>query len=230
MIRNYHVGDPEAAINAHGTTGWVFRDLQVHDNGTADGRNRRVHGSRFEGDRRALLQQPRARHRRRRWADGWIIDGVEIDHNNFTEHDVHDAEHGLRRRGRRREVDADYTTVKNSQDPPQRVQGLWADLNGETPYPQQPGLRQLGRGDLHRDQLGRDRDRQYGEPERAAQLTRRGSGCPWLWGGGITLASSDHADVANNTVPGNCNGITGTQQIDPTAIPACSRTPTFVTT
>lgn len=39
-----------------------------------------------------------------------------------------------------------------------------------------------------------------------------GSGCPWLWGGGITLASSDRAEVAHNKLSGNCNGITGTQQ------------------
>ena len=32
------------------------------------------------------------------------------------------------------------------------------------------------------------------------------------WDGGITLASSDHAEIAHNTVTGNCNGITGTQQ------------------
>jgi hypothetical protein len=40
-----------------------------------------------------------------------------------------------------------------------------------------------------------------------------------LWGGGITLASSDHAVVANNTLSGNCNGITGTQQTRPDGNP-----------
>jgi parallel beta-helix repeat protein len=39
-----------------------------------------------------------------------------------------------------------------------------------------------------------------------------GSGCPGFWGGGITFASSDHAVIAHNTLSGNCNGITGTQQ------------------
>jgi hypothetical protein len=33
-----------------------------------------------------------------------------------------------------------------------------------------------------------------------------------LWGGGITLASSDHAVIAKNSLTANCNGITGTQQ------------------
>ena len=43
--------------------------------------------------------------------------------------------------------------------------------------------------------------------------------CPWLWGGGITLAASDTTEIAYNTVSGNCNGITGTQQNRPQGIP-----------
>ncbi|MFI5313137.1 MAG: right-handed parallel beta-helix repeat-containing protein [Candidatus Dormibacteria bacterium] len=39
-----------------------------------------------------------------------------------------------------------------------------------------------------------------------------GNGCAWLWGGGITIASSFNVQVYGNTVRGNCNGITGTQQ------------------
>ena len=46
-----------------------------------------------------------------------------------------------------------------------------------------------------------------------------GSGCVWLWNGGITLASSDHSEIAHNTVSGNCNGITGTQQNRPDGNP-----------
>jgi parallel beta-helix repeat protein len=36
--------------------------------------------------------------------------------------------------------------------------------------------------------------------------------CAWLWGGGITLASSYNVNVYNNTVSNNCNAITMTQQ------------------
>jgi parallel beta-helix repeat protein len=46
-----------------------------------------------------------------------------------------------------------------------------------------------------------------------------GSGCPWTFGGGITLASSDHVEIAHNTVKGNCNGITGNQQDRPDGHP-----------
>lgn len=46
-----------------------------------------------------------------------------------------------------------------------------------------------------------------------------GSGCPWTFGGGITLASSDHAQIEHNTVKGNCNGITGNQQDRPDGNP-----------
>ena len=85
-IRNYRVGDQEAAISAHGTTGWVFRDLQVHDNGTsatvAPGRTRRrLHAfsaavtTTIATSASAVAAAP----------NGWIIDGAEIDHNNFTD-------------------------------------------------------------------------------------------------------------------------------------------------
>jgi len=46
-----------------------------------------------------------------------------------------------------------------------------------------------------------------------------GRGCPWLFGGGISLNSSDHANVYNNSVYGNCNGITGVQQDRPDGSP-----------
>jgi parallel beta-helix repeat protein len=39
-----------------------------------------------------------------------------------------------------------------------------------------------------------------------------GNGCTWLWGGGITIASSFDIQVYGNALKGNCNGITGTQQ------------------
>ena len=40
-----------------------------------------------------------------------------------------------------------------------------------------------------------------------------------MYGGGITLASSDHATITNNTVTANCNGITGTQETRPDGNP-----------
>jgi hypothetical protein len=46
-----------------------------------------------------------------------------------------------------------------------------------------------------------------------------GSGCPWLFGGGITLNSSDHALISGNQLSGNCNGITGVQQDRPDGHP-----------
>jgi hypothetical protein len=42
-----------------------------------------------------------------------------------------------------------------------------------------------------------------------------GRGCSWLWGGGITVASSFNIQIYDNTLSGNCNGITGTQQNRP---------------
>jgi hypothetical protein len=40
-----------------------------------------------------------------------------------------------------------------------------------------------------------------------------------LWGGGITVAASDHVEVYGNTLRANCNGITGIQQSRPDGDP-----------
>jgi hypothetical protein len=38
-----------------------------------------------------------------------------------------------------------------------------------------------------------------------------GGGCSWLWGGGITVASSFNIQIYGNTLSDNCSGITGSQ-------------------
>ena len=42
---------------------------------------------------------------------------------------------------------------------------------------------------------------------------------PFLWGGAITIAASDKVEIANNTLYGNCSGITGVQQNRPDGTP-----------
>ena len=39
-----------------------------------------------------------------------------------------------------------------------------------------------------------------------------GTGCVWLWGGGVVIASSFNVQVYSNTLTNNCNGIGETQQ------------------
>ena len=84
-VRNYAPGDQEAAISAHGTNAWKFLDLTVHDNGTSQGGTGAnlgvdsvVRGGRYYNNRSLGIGGGGG-------ADGWLIDGAEIDHNNFTD-------------------------------------------------------------------------------------------------------------------------------------------------
>ena len=212
-VRNYRAGDQEAAISAHGTTGWVFRDLQVHDNGTAKGGtganlgvDSRVIGGRYYNNRTLGIGGGGG-------ADGWVIDGAEIDHNNFTDDNYTDRNTGCGYEGGGVKWTADNTTVKNSRIHDNACKGLWADLNADNAT--------ITGNDVY----GNWDEGIFIEISSGAVVTGNtvsgnglkndngsGSGCPWLWGGGITLASSDRAEVAHNVLSGNCNGITGTQQ------------------
>ena len=213
-VRNYRVVDPNAAISAHGTTGWIFRDLRVHDNGTSGGGgtgadlgvNSRVIGGRYYNNRELGIGGGGG-------ANGWAISGAEIDHNNFTNdtYTTRNISCGYQAGGVK--WTADNTSIKYSKVHDNACKGLWADLNGDN-------------AKILDNQIYNNWDEGvFIEISSGATITGNkvshnglrnyngdGTGCPWLWGGGITLASSDHATIANNSLSGNCNGITGTQQ------------------
>ena len=212
-IRNYRAGDQKAAISAHGTTGWVFRDLQVHDNGTKAGGtganlgvDSRVIGGRYYNNRSLGIGGGGG-------ANGWVIDGAEIDHNNFTNDNYTKRNISCGYEGGGVKWTADNTTVKNSTIHDNACKGLWADLNAAN-------------STIVNNRVSGNWDEGiFVEISSGAVVTGNtvarnglrngngsGSGCPWLWGGGITFASSDHGEIAHNVLSGNCNGITGTQQ------------------
>ncbi len=212
-VRNYRVADPQAAIAGHGTTGWIFRDLRVHDNGTTAGGegaqlgvNSKVIGGRYYNNRELGIGGGGG-------ANGWIIMGAEIDHNNFTDntYTTRNISCGYQAGGVK--WTADNATIQSSKIHDNACKGLWVDLNGDNAKI------------LNNNVYGNWDEGIFVEISSRATVTGNhvtgnglrnyngsGSGCPWLWGGGITLASSDHAVVAHNTLSGNCNGITGTQQ------------------
>src|SRR5207302_306304 len=146
-------------------------------------------------------------------ADGWIIDGAEIDHNNFTNDTYKERNISCGYEGGGVKWTADNTTVKNSSIHDNACKGLWADLNADNATINNNHI--YGNWDegifieissgavVTGNTVSRNGRKNY---------NGSGSGCPWLWGGGITLASSDHAEIAHNVLSGNCNGITGTQQ------------------
>jgi parallel beta-helix repeat protein len=209
-IRNYRAGDQKAAISAHGTKGWVFRNLQVHDNGTSAGGtganlgvDSRVIGGRYYNNRSLGIGGGGG-------ANGWVIDGAEIDHNNFTNDNYTKRNISCGYEGGGVKWTADNTTVENSTIHDNACKGLWADLNGDNATI------------VNNDVYGNWDEGIFIEISSGAVVTGNtvsrngfktsGSGCSWLWGGGITFASSDHAEIAHNVLAGNCNGITGTQQ------------------
>jgi parallel beta-helix repeat protein len=192
----------------------VFRDLLVHDNGTTGGGgtgadlgvNSRVVGGRYYNNRELGIGGGGG-------ANGWVITGAEIDHNNFTDNTYTKRNISCGYQAGGVKWTADYTTIQHSKIHDNACKGLWVDLNGDHTKI------------LDNNVYGNWDEGIFIEISSGATVTGNtvtgnglrnyngdGSGCPWLWGGGITLASSDHALIANNTLSGNCNGITGTQQ------------------
>ena len=209
-IRNYTSGYERAAIMSNpASSGWTLDDLLVHDNGTDDGGSGlavgphwQVLGGRYYDNRQDGLASA--------YGTGATVDGVEIDHNNFTDDSYTTANVSCDDEAGGFKWVADDVTVRNSNVHHNACVGLWVDVLRGRRH-RQPGPRELGRRHLRRDLARRDRDRQRRDRERLPQLPRHAA--PGSGGGGITLASSDHAVRSPTTsCRGNCNGITGTQQ------------------
>jgi parallel beta-helix repeat protein len=193
------------------SSGWVLQNLQVHDNGNASGGAAvavgpgwQILGGRYYNNRQKGLTDalgPNA-----------TIDGAEIDHNNFT-NDAYTAPTV------RCDNDAggfkwvtDNITVKNSKIHDNACVGLWMDGNSHN-------------ATITNNQVYNNwAEGIFVEISHGANITGnfawgngfrsfRGScGSIWMYGGAITINSSDNVTVANNSVSGNCNGITATQE------------------
>jgi parallel beta-helix repeat protein len=216
-IRNYTVGSQQGAIfvPGHQSSGWVLRSLHVHDNGTSAGgaganlgRHWSVIGGRYYNNRQEGLGGSGA---------GTVVNGVELDHNNFTNdtYRTRNVECGFEAGGFK--WVANNVTVKHSNIHDNACKGLWSDINshGMTITDNQV-YRNWNEGIFIEISSGARVLRNH---VRANGFHTNGNGCAWLWGGGITLASSSDSEIAFNTLSGNCNGITGTQQNRPGAKP-----------
>jgi parallel beta-helix repeat protein len=217
-IVRYNGGDQQGAINPddkHAASGWTLNDLEVADNahvGVAPGDGWRINGGRFHHNGQEGLGGA--------VGDGVTVDGAEIDHNNFTD-----------RTYTRRKVScgyeaggfkwvADNVTVRNSRIHHNACKGLWADLNSRN---------STITGNVVHDNWDEGifieissyatitGNVVYGNGKR--NYNGDGTGCPWLFGGGITVNSSDHVTIAHNQVTDNCNGITAVQQDRPDGDP-----------
>jgi parallel beta-helix repeat protein len=217
-IIRYAGVDQQGAINPDDddlASGWTLNNLDVSDNanvGVNPGANWRINGGRFHDNGQAGLAGA--------VGDGVVVDGAEIDHNNFSD-----------KAYTRRRVKCGYeaggfkwvannVTVRNSHVHDNACKGLWSDINA----------RNITIADNHvynnwdegifveissvADVTG---NVVYGNGHR--NYNGSGTGCPWLFGGGITVNSSDQTTVTGNHVYGNCNGVTAIQQHRPDGNP-----------
>ena len=161
------------------------------------------------------------------------LDGVEIDHNNFTNNTYRKRNIECGFEARRLQVGREQRDGEELASPRQRV-------------PRAVGRHQLAQhrrssnnqvynnwneGIFIEISSGANVHAQHRVRQRWKGFHRNGNGCTWLWGGGITLSSPPTAVTSRfNNVSGNCNGITGTQQNRPDGHPACCTTTTCTTT
>ncbi len=210
-VRNYYANaNSLAAIAGHGTTNWKFLNLQVHDNGTSGqggtgaelGAFSQVVGGRYYNNRHLGIGGGGGAH-------DWVINGAEIDHNNFTDdtYTTRDTDCGWEAGGVK--YVAYNITIENSKVHDNACKGIWSDINANN-------------NTIINNQVYNNWDEGI-FMEISSNGTISGNtvygnglkdinGCTWLWSGGITLAASDHFDVHDNIVYGNCNPITGIQQ------------------
>jgi parallel beta-helix repeat protein len=133
------------------------------------------------------------------------IDGVEIDHNGAADDCGNEA-------GGFKGVNA-HMIFRNSYVHDNSCIGIWEDINAAN---NEIAFNRV---------VNNTHEGIFYEISTSARIhdnTVTGNGfqfCVWLWGGGITLASSGNVEVDHNTVTNNCNGITGTQQNRPDGIP-----------
>ena len=149
-----------------------------------------------------------------------VINGAELDHNTFTNDSYTTQSASCASEGGGMKFVATNVTITNSKIHDNACKGIWTD------------------GGTHNAVITNNQiynnwsEGVMVEISSGATITGNtiygngfhvnvgsGNGCAWLWGGGITIASSDHTEIAHNTVTGNCNGITGTQQNRPDGNP-----------
>ena len=226
-IENYTPGDQRAAINVtdpSAASGWILLGDQVHDNGTVGstgsaggaganlGDGWQVTGGRYYNNRQEGLGGE--------VGDNVVVNGVQIDHNNFTDDSYTDANIDCGYEAGGFKWVANNVTVENSTISDNACKGLWSDINST--------------GEVIRNNVISGN---WGEGvfiEISSNTTITGNnvsgngfhdtsgscnGGVWLFGGGITLAEADHSTVTGNTLTGNCNGITGVQQDRPDGNP-----------
>jgi hypothetical protein len=155
--------------------------------------------------------------------NGITVNGVEIDHNNFTDDSYRARAHNCGDEAGGFKWVSSNVTVKNSNVHDNACKGLWTDLgaNGITisgntvannwdegifiEISQGATTGSTTTGISHNTVIGN-----------GFNNYNSSSGCSWGWGGGITISTSGQIhtgsgviEIQYNDVERNCNGITG---------------------
>jgi parallel beta-helix repeat protein len=219
-IRNYAPRYQMSAIMTNqSSSGWTLQDLQVHDNGNstggvgvAVGPGWQILGGRYYNNRQKGLTGA--------YSTGATIDGAEIDHNNFTDDSYTTATVNCGDDAGGFKWVADDVTVKNSSIHDNACVGLWSDINTHgAVVTNNQVYDNWAEGILI--EISHDATVSGNNVHGNGLRSFRGPDCAsvWLYGGGITIASSDNVTVTGNVVTGNCNGITATQENRPDGNP-----------
>jgi len=192
---NWHLNDLDVGYNSNAGSnagnGWTFTGGRYHDN--------RQEGLGFGGN-------------------NVTVDGVELDHNNFTDSTYTKANISCEYEAGGMKFTANDVTVENSNIHDNACRGIWNDMNSQrTTITNNTISDNWAEGILIEiSSYGTI----TGNTVTGNGFKSYGSACKdWLWDGGITLAESDHFTVSGNTLTDDCNGITGTQQNRPDGNP-----------
>lgn len=219
-IRNYQAGSQQGAIFAPNplTTNWVLQDLRVHDNGTSAGGAGanlgtawHVRGGRYYNNRQEGFGGIGANS---------TINGVEIDHNNFTDDTYKKRNIACSFEAGGAKWVNNNITVSNSRIHDNACRGLWVDINAQhAKIINNKIYDNWDEGILIEisSYATVTRNTVYDNGRHCYEGT--GNGCIWLLGAGISLLASDHVEVAHNKVYGNVNGIVGIQENRPDGHP-----------
>ena len=200
-VRNYNPGRQNGAVEPAGDN-WTLRNVNIHNNGWGGiyigGNNVKIIGGKVNDHAGLGIGDSKV--------SGTLVDGTEIARNGFGESCGFEAG-GVK-------FVAVHTTVRNTFTHDNFCKGLWWDINAANT---------LVEGNLVQDNWDEGIFYEISQDAviRGNTVRRNGlhnynapnrNGCSWLWGGGITIPSSFNVEIYGNTLDGNCNGITGTQQ------------------
>jgi len=208
-----HIADDDTVKAT--ASGWKLVNLDVGFNsasGSGTGNGWTFTGGRFHDNRQEGIGGA--------MGTNVTVNGTEVDHNDFTDSTYTRRNWSCGDEAGGIKWVTNGMTVANSSIHDNACKGLWADLNGD-------GATITNNRVYNNWDEGIFIEISSNAAISGNTVTNNGwhnyngggTGCPWLFGGGITLNSSDHVTVSHNTVAGNCNGITGVQQDRPDGHP-----------